>query len=629
MSVTTTQVGTYTTQITLSGEQTPANFITSLDAAIVNAGWAQLDVTNQYNRIYNCLNADGVTSKIIGIFIDPGTLKINTTSYESWNTTTHVGTNEVWTYNRAGTMGFALSGCDVILMASPRWLVLQTFIRAQPSCWSGVFEVARELPEDTAAAGYPCWVWTSSATIFALPNNTSLSVSFPRTHTGLIGQAAAINTTLQTAYGRFGSSTYFGQAFSALANMVQYGWDQTKKIVQGIRPAVGATELHGRIFGLKATYNLGNSFNRVSIPVDTNFNFSATGTNTEHWLLNANPTTGPTNISVTSLTNGLPTGLINQSTQTSTITSQPNSTCLVNQSMYVATITGVYKADISGTTPGTITTVVGVPSVVCHGIVYDNYQYVYVAAPTGIYKIDTLNNDNTTFLATSASGVSVVYWDGTYLWASQRGNATGPLLYQINVSTFTIAQSITVVATAQQICSICSDFQGNTYVGLATQGIYKIANSTGTVTNLKAVTSGVNAHGMMFNGVNLVIGIWSGVSVQFYTYSTTGTLLVTGAALGQGSSYSGNSMNTLQVFKYNAYDALSGSTGNGSAGLVLDLSTTIPTYTFGNTAYPISNAAAFDGNRMVWASTNTFGMMTNIFHGDDGATAYGRLLLVK
>src|ERR1700757_2539982 len=100
MTITTTSLGTNTTQITLSGETSPTNFITALDTAIKNGGWSQYDVSNPYNRIYSCLNADGTTYKLIGITIDPGTFKISTTTYELWNATTHISVNEAFTYNR-------------------------------------------------------------------------------------------------------------------------------------------------------------------------------------------------------------------------------------------------------------------------------------------------------------------------------------------------------------------------------------------------------------------------------------------------------------------------------------------------------------------------------------------------
>jgi hypothetical protein len=631
MTITTTSLGSYTTQITLSGETSSTNFINTLDSTITSAGWSQVDVTNPYYRVYNSLNADGSTYKYIGICIDPATLKINTTSYESWNASTHTATNEVWTFNRAGTMGYAMSGCDVIVMASSHWLILQTFIRAQPSCWSGVVELARELPEDTAAAGYPCWAWMSSATAFTLLNNQSMCVSLPRTRTNLTGINAALNTTLQSEYGRFGTTTYLGQAFTALAQFVTYGWNNTKKILHGLRPVVGTTEVHGRMFGMKATYNIGSSYNSVSIPIDSNFNYSSTGTNANHWVLAANPSVTPNN-----LFNPVVGNPVSGTTQIATVANttgyyanQVAVTC--NNVLYYTSNSspgGVWKSDVSGTAPTTPTQVPGIPSVACWGIVYDNVQYMYVATPSGVYQINTLNNDSCVLISTPAN-VGVLYWDGTYLWASnQRAAGTNGSVYQINVSTLTIINTIVVQAASGYIASICSDFQGNTYVCMTTGQTYKIVNSTSAVTSIIASIQAWTFAGIYFNGANLTIAQLTSTTIQYRTYTTSGTLITTGTSFTLGNGCS-QYLPSLNMYKLGIYDMAAGGQASGANNFVgFDTSCSGLSYATPGVNFPSATAIYFDGNRVFYVNyVGGVAMYTNVFHGDEQATTYGRFLL--
>jgi len=139
MTITTTQIGTNTYQITLDGELNPNGVIAAVDAAIIAGGWTLHDAYNENtHRVYRNLCKDGTVFKYLGIFIDIATFKIYTTVYETWDNSTHTGTNEAYTFNRSGCMSFTLTACDIIVMTSPRWCILQTFIRNNPSPWSGI-----------------------------------------------------------------------------------------------------------------------------------------------------------------------------------------------------------------------------------------------------------------------------------------------------------------------------------------------------------------------------------------------------------------------------------------------------------------------------------------------------------
>jgi len=74
--------------------------------------------------------------------------------------------------------------------------MMQNFILNKPGLWSAVFEFERALPEDTAAAGNPCYAWTNSAMLGTpwgrIPTATSrVMFAFPRTPIGSTGAQAA------------------------------------------------------------------------------------------------------------------------------------------------------------------------------------------------------------------------------------------------------------------------------------------------------------------------------------------------------------------------------------------------------------------------------------------------------
>ena len=637
MTITTTQLGPNTTQINLSNETSAANFITALDTAITSGGWTQYDVSNQYNRIYSCLNTDGVTYKLIGITIDPGTFKISTTSYELWNNTTHVGTNQAYTYNRAGMAGFALNFCDVLVMVSSKWLLIQTFIRNQPGPWSGVIEMAREAVEDTATAGFPCWAWISSATVYSTAGGLNATVSFPRTVGGLTGLAAATNVGLQMPIVKISGAGGNVPSFLASSQLRNYAWNTSNRLVQEARPVIGYNELHGQLYGMKFTYNVGQPYNQVSMPVDSNFNYSATGTTTPHWVLGGHPTTSTLNMFTPTVVNSL-------STRSITTPSTMYGAVPVNANWYLNTNAGVFVVDDTATTmyistapvAGAYTTGVG-------QIVFDGVQYVYAASSSGISKIDTLNNNAVTTLAISG-GVNSLCYDGTSLWAGATGTAASRPVYQITPSTLTIAATITVPnINTTYISSICSDNSGNTYVLTTETAIYKIVNSTSAITKIYNNTSNYNGvttpwqSGMFYNGDNLTLFntgtyiVSYNVSVATVLYiSTTGSLISTNfyssPQISSGTYFGSGYTQAAPVCKLGLYDFIGSAPGTYPANGTGFGLTSIGNGGFTGLALP---GIISDGNR-AWASQGTtFTVYNGLFCADEGTTPYGRMLLPK
>lgn len=644
MTITTTSLGTYTTQITLSGELNGFGLITAIDTAIVAAGWTQWDVTT-LTKVYRSLNKDGTTYKYIGIYIDPYLGKINTTSYESWNNTTHVGTNETYTFGRTGEMGYCGNNTDVILMISPYWCLLQTYIGNQPSQWSGVIEFKRELPEDTGAAGYPCFAWVCSSLIF---NKTDMGgsgtyyygMSFPRTKGGLTGLAAATsNTGWQLPYTRIGISSGLGS--EELNKYVTHAWDTSKKTIQSLRPTVGLREIHGTAFGLKALYNAGAPYNKITVPVDSTFTYSASGTNTEHWLLGEtvySNTYAPLLVGTNNTSNGY------LETSTTTLNGAGYGAVTNGAFFYVITSaaagTALQKIGATTTTLPTATTVTNGPTSPKDIILVE--QYVYVITATGINRYDTTNNDAVSTLALPLGGTGATY-DGTDVWVSANGSRASNTVYRVNPVTFTIRSTITLPNTiVHAVFGPVADYNGGIYIPTDVGTIYKIDSNTSAITTLTATTTlggtlGQNANGM-FDGQYLYFNYYTS---QIDNY--TNLMIVnpaTGTSLYQGNviwGYNNGLNNKNGLYKYGPY--LHANFGGNAAAPSPSIGAQFPNLGFsgprvGLPASPSNNTTGYiasDGARIYGCSkaSSTFFQYVNINHPDDGATVKGKLALPK
>lgn len=622
MTITTTSLGSYSTQITLSNETSSNAMITALDTAIVAGGWTQYDVYNNgTQRIYRSLNKDGSTYKYISFFIDIATFKIATSCFESWNATTHVGTNEVATYSRNAICGYALQASDVVLMVSNRWCIIQTFIRGQVSQWSGVIEVQREAAEDTAAAGYPCFAWVCSSNIFT-PNpamSTSSVVSFPRTRSGATG-ASAVATSLQTPYIRIGGTVGSDQ----LNNYVVYPYDITKRIVHSLRPTVGFTEIHGRLYGMKAMYNVGSPYSRIAVNVDSEFNYSPTGTAADHWILGESIQRLPASALATTGNNN---GYLTLSTQTLNPTQVSQCSVYAGQCYYVGTSTGVMKYDAGPMTTLLSTAIAGTSGNI-FDIVFDG-RYVYATTATNVLRIDP-TNDVVTSLTLPFGGGSA-FFDGTYLWVGARIARVSNSLYKIDVSSFTLLSTITPTAANSYIGGIATDFNGNLYVLTNESNVYKVVISTGVVSTLATnVFSGStpNSCNIIFDGGVLILGGTVSVNAMV-SYCTLAGAVSGYLTLSLGATAT-PLVNKSSLCKFGHFILV----GCGNNGTTPFAYTNAPGFvgaqgTLQSPGY-IPSSVNCDGNKL-WITGNQgqLSVYGSINHPDDQGVIHGRLVLPK
>jgi hypothetical protein len=374
-----------------------------------------------------------------------------------------------------------MNSCDILIMATSRWCIFQTYIRNSPSFWSGVIELQREFPEDTASAAYPCWAWVNSQLIGSdydtynastLYPGTFRNFSLPRTRSGLVGAAAASNTSFLTPFERFGYSQQmtsvnaalsFGQAKAGVLPEA-YPWDPTKKLIHTMRPRVSQTETHGRAFGIKGTAAQGLSpMNIASVPVDSDYFYSSAGTATDHWLLpthtmnsaefgfsqTSNPqlvasvsyATAWTVNSVTmtayhpgasnQLYIGQPVTFSSTSTLPAEIVSgvvyYVASTTTNNFGICTAPGQPAFKVTSQGL--GTVTRTIGLPAAaLCTEVdtlmpakVYDYVStgtYFYLATAAGVQKVDNSSTASVKIAAVTDTLMLSIVFDGRYVYAA-------------------------------------------------------------------------------------------------------------------------------------------------------------------------------------------------------------------
>ena len=638
MAINVTAIGLHTVQITAQGETNSDGILDAINTAIISNGWELYDAFNSgTQRIYRGVCKDGVTSKYFGMFFDPIGFRINTTAYESWNKTTHVGTNEVATYNRTGQMHFTLSGCDIIVMVSPRWLVLQTFIRNSAGPWAGLFECSREAAEDTPEAGYPPFMWMTSVLAATYGNNKY--ASFPRNRANQTGTAATADGW-QTQYIRLGAqTTKYG---ADLVPMTTYAWDTSKKIVQSLRPTFGSTEIHGKVFGLKAVSNIGAPYTRVSLPIDSDYQFSVNGTAREHWVLANTPSFYPQYVGTTTSANVLATGTA-QSMGTCTLNGLGKSMVYTGVNYYISTSTNICKVDgTTQTLPANAATVPGVATADYQDVAFDG-RYVYASSPTGVVRLDTQNNDAVTTL-TLPSGSGALFFDGTYLWAGSRVAVANNSLWKIDVASFTLTATLTLPTTSASysfIGGMCTDFAGNLYVPSDSK-LFKVVIATNAVSQLALTNSG-SAYAAVYNGYAIEVyvgGVGAGSTGVINMFTTTGSSLgSTNCSLNNNGTMAYQGASHLGAFKIGAFNGICHQQNMASSiGVSLSNTNGLGNPANSNSGYMSAGSAnattntgfaACDGGRFYHIGDSKFTVLTNICHPDDANNIMNRFLLPK
>ncbi len=293
MAVTTTQIGTNSWQLDYTTGSTLAEIKTAVEGAVTAGGWTVHDAAAGANMIaYSAPNKDGASFKYVVIDYTTPTIMIKL--YETWNATTHTGTNLATGSDRAEYSGkYTLTAPgQIFVFASARYLSMVTRDPAtgqlnNNTAWQGLygaFEVARDNPEDTAVAGYPPVIWLNSHFLFlnpTAPSALSCCAFMSRTRSGAVTTTALVE--LGTLLGKPRSaSTIKTQAFVPTTTNVWNSKDWSLTLYASEPGEV----VRGRVFGLKAfTYNKNLFMDKASVTVDSDFFFNSSGTASDHFVI--------------------------------------------------------------------------------------------------------------------------------------------------------------------------------------------------------------------------------------------------------------------------------------------------------------------------------------------------------
>lgn len=244
MSVVVVAMGPNSSQISfVPVTDTLASVVTAISDCLVQKGWSVHDAVSTTKVVFTAPNIDGESQKYMLVDLSSGNLLIR--AYESWNSTTHVGTNGVTPAAVADsvandgviTMALAASTAGSLVTATVRIWATQRYaffttisaagVYGDATSFSngvtGVFEVTRDNPGDTAAAGFPPFVQINTACLSGrfcgYPSNTLTyarqplnTIMFPRTRGGLTGVSACIYTRASTVFRSVGYSFQIAQA---------------------------------------------------------------------------------------------------------------------------------------------------------------------------------------------------------------------------------------------------------------------------------------------------------------------------------------------------------------------------------------------------------------------------------
>lgn len=581
MAITSSSIGSNTIQISASGlTNTFAEFASAVSDAIIGVsvqfrvtGWSLYDTNTVgiiYTQVFRALNVDGVTYKYIIFRYNTIAQEINTTTCESWSTSTHTATNEAWTFFDCAPIPFNLTNCDLIIYVHPRWCASMAFINNEPSLWAGVFEFAREDVSDTAVNNYPCWGWISSnlwllgaprydlAPLNGVGNGTGQYplICVPRTVAGDTGVAATYTysadygiTTYPNVFNDTNAPAFAYYLGSAQSKFTTTGWDNTKKLAMPIKPIKNYKNTnpvnYGKIYGLKILAPIGTVMNKNPITIDSNGNYSNTGTASDHWILNIHhrATSNDANgwLSASGLTT---TDYINLGHNVEFL-------CSIGTALYVTSNNSNKFSKIAY--PAYTATALTLPAGTPYDLKFDGERYVYICTSTGLTRLD-IRTDTMTSLALT-NGCKYLAITPTHICCTMATTSTTPTIYRVLRSTFALDSTVTLTAaqfgnTACLLGDIISGFDGSVFAvniteASATVKLVKVDSSgTASYLSLSATASSNNVSLTMIDQNTLAIYHQISSTAHTLEYVNPNNMTLTVSAAQLGTAWSGSSLSS-------------------------------------------------------------------------------------
>lgn len=494
MSVTNTSYSTNSYKITIANEFAGSNdIITGVNTAITSLGWSLFDSINQTDyspmatRVYRAGNVDGTTFKYAILRWDTLNLRLNLSCSESWNTTSKTATNESWHSTGLFAHGYDVRDCYIFVAGTSRHLVLQSYIRNEPSHWAGIFEVERTAVEDISSNSAPCFFYTNSL-MFGTPWGTNDSntrsvcmVAFPRTNDNETGAFAAKTYAPVTTRGMYppyypssntgntgansvnilsthdGNMLHLGSFYNTIGT---WGWDPLKIVVSPVSLDHTYKSMpFGRIYNTAITKPIGSGgLDSTYINADGTGGWpSPTGSNTEFLTLALNG--GSEDQFSNTAGRCTLTFANNQGTTVifGTVTA-------VGNTVWAAANNGIYSWDM-GSGANTSATQRYVNSNGVIDIMFDGLRSIWGTTNNGIIQVDTETYATNANIAADL-GCGNLSMDNKYIYASNRTTSTTPKMYRFwrangNLSSHMLAN--TALAAASAFGKPVPDYKGFVY----------------------------------------------------------------------------------------------------------------------------------------------------------------------
>lgn len=290
MAIINTVLGPNSFQFDYSTGTTVAEIFVALNAEIINGhGWEVHDAQAGSNKVcYKAKNKDDTTYKYVVLDLNTEN-SLEVYGYESWNSTTHTGTNavEMPVYGSQPKQVFgaitASQPGQIYLFVNPRWL---GFVTRNPFDGSlnqgfrgmfGCFEFSRDNAEDTAALNIPCFCMLNTASLYS--SAFTHCANSPRLRSGVTGSDAKLE--MATILGKTEGVYKFTDIIPISKNL----WNN-KDWALTIYVHEPNFCVRGRLYGLKAsTFNAYLILDRIVAKCDTNYLYDANGQDTEHHII--------------------------------------------------------------------------------------------------------------------------------------------------------------------------------------------------------------------------------------------------------------------------------------------------------------------------------------------------------
>jgi len=281
----------------------PATALADLRAAVEAAilashGWEVHDAAAGTNAVcYRALNADGITYKYVVLdFNTAGYMLLK--AFESWNSTTHVGTNQCYlmestNYNQRVDL---TNGGNIYIFVSPRWLAAVSYNNgvigsSSGQSFTGCFERTRV--EDELASGstdLPPFIGAIPGWINGMLNLPGFSA--PRIKSS---NFVGINAFCRLSDGIRTLANCSSNPYLPYPNQPSpwTGKYVVRDIVvaynnaqAGSSSGVGNDEPLGKLYGLKVTArSVGTILDEMTINLDANYFCDPAGSPAGCWLL--------------------------------------------------------------------------------------------------------------------------------------------------------------------------------------------------------------------------------------------------------------------------------------------------------------------------------------------------------